>query len=111
MNETLSAYSETVVTSFHPTNHRYTVPPSSVHVCHSVYQCHVLGPNSRLCSHLAALVSLEETLKHGGGVRRPGLLVLNGFLEVLNSITAFPDFLKLPRQDLRTPLSGQTRLL
>lgn len=29
---------------------------------------------------LSALVSLEEALKHGGGVRGPGLLVLDGFL-------------------------------
>ena len=50
--------------------------------------------------------SLEETLKHGGSVRGTGLLVLNGFLEVLNSITAFPDFFKLPGQDLRPPLPG-----
>lgn len=29
---------------------------------------------------LSALVSLEKALKHGGGVRGPGLLVLDGFL-------------------------------
>ena len=55
--------------------------------------------------------SLEETLEHGGGVCGAGLLVLNGSLEVLNSVAAFPDFFKLPGQDLRPPLPGQARLL
>lgn len=105
MNETLRACSEIAITSFHPTDHRNTAAPSSVNVCESVRQCHASGPDS------CALVSLEETLKHGGGVCGASLLVLDGFLEVLNSITALPDLLKLPGEDLRPPLPGQTRLL
>lgn len=59
-----------------------------------------------LGTYFVAVVSLEETLKHGSGVCGAGLLVLNGFLEVLNPITALPDFLKLPGQDLCAPLPG-----
>lgn len=36
MNEAQSAYSEIVVTSLHPINHRCTVPPSNVHTVSSV---------------------------------------------------------------------------
>lgn len=79
-----------VASSFHPANHTRTVP--SCDVCESVYQFHVSGLNS----YLVALVSLEQTLKHGGGVCGAGLLVLDCFLEVLNSIATFPDFFKLP---------------
>lgn len=74
----------------------------------------VSGPGKSVLLSLlfiAALFSLEETLKHGGGVRGPGLLVLDGFLQVLDSLTALPDFLELPGEDLGTPLPGQTRLL
>lgn len=68
-------------------------------------QCQVPG------NILPPLLSLEETLKHGGGVRGPRLLVLDGLLEVLNAVAALPDLLKLPGQDLGAPLPGQTRLL
>lgn len=74
-------------------------------VCEPAYQYYVVGRLSRCRG------SLEETLKHGGGVCGAGLLVLDGFLQVLNSIAAFPDFFKLPGQDLRPPLPGQTGLL
>lgn len=56
-------------------------------------------------------LSLEEALKHGGGVRGPRLLVLDGLLQVLDAVAALPDLLKLPGQDLSAPLAGQTRLL
>lgn len=55
--------------------------------------------------------SLEETLKHSSCIRGASLLVLNGFPEVLNSITAFPDLFKLPGQDLCPPFPRQTSLL
>lgn len=65
-------------------------------------QCRVILP---------PLLSLEETLKHGGGMRGPRLLVLDGLLEVLDAVAALPDLLELPGQDLCAPLPGQTRLL
>lgn len=80
-------------------------PPAFVRLCLSVTH---QAPG---WARLSAPRSLEQTLQHGGGVCRPGLLVLDGFLEVLNSIAAFPDFLKLPGQYLRASLPGQTGLL
>lgn len=71
----------------------------------------VVFHDERTSAYLAAPVSLEETLKHGGGVRGAGLLVLDGFLQVLDPVAALPDLLELPGQDLGAPLAGQTRLL
>lgn len=71
----------------------------------------VVFQDERTSAYLAAPVSLEETLKHGGGVRGAGLLVLDGFLQVLDPVAALPDLLELPGQDLGAPLAGQTRLL
>lgn len=71
----------------------------------------VVFQDERMCAYLAAPVSLEETLKHGGGVRGAGLLALDGFLQVLDPVAALPDLLELPGQDLGAPLPGQTRLL
>ena len=56
-------------------------------------------------------VLLEQTLQHGRGVRGPGLFVLYGLFKVLDAVAAFPDLLKLTRQDLRPPLPGQAGLL
>lgn len=44
-----------------------------------VHQRCVLGRRAKSVL-LSALVSLEKALKHGSGVRGPGLLVLDGFL-------------------------------
>lgn len=55
--------------------------------------------------------SLEEILKHGRGVGGPRLLALDGAAQVLDAAAALPDLLKLPGQDLGTPLPGQARLL
>lgn len=81
------------------------------YICLCIVLCCVSGrrPSSWLFPYLVC--SLEEVLKHGGSVCWAGLLVLNGFLQVLNSITAFPDFFKLPGQDLCPSLPGQTGLL
>lgn len=98
--------SENGVNSFHPTNDRSAC--LWVCVCVSV-SC--FTAKQRLCACLASLVSLEQTLKHGGGMRGASLLVLDGFLEVLNSVTALPDLFKLPGEDLCAPLPGQTRFL
>lgn len=46
-----------------------------------LHQCCDSDAGQSLCSYLiAALISLEEALEHGGGVCGPGLLVLDGFL-------------------------------
>lgn len=94
---------------FHPINHRCTVPPPPRPHVHDVSS--VVFQDERTSAYLATPVSLEETLKHGGGVRGAGLLVLDGFLQVLDPVAALPDLLELPGQDLGAPLPGQTRLL
>lgn len=57
-----------------------------------------------VCGVKRLALSLKHALQHGRGIGGSGLSALDGAAEILDTPTALPDFLKLPRKDLRSSL-------